>query len=68
MGFGNTVKFSQVARGLVPEVLDAVDVVFTGRKELGVIDPQMAKAGDRQRIVAGQRITINDGVRHDPFL
>ena len=37
----NTVKFTQVALGLVPEVLDAVDVVFTVGKEFGVIDAQM---------------------------
>jgi hypothetical protein len=34
MGFGNTVKFAQMTLGLVPEVLDAVDVVFTGGKQL----------------------------------
>ena len=68
MLFGDTVKFAQVALGLVPEVLDAVDVVFPGGKELGVIDPQMAEAGNIQGIVAGEGITIDDGVRHDPLL
>lgn len=29
---------------------------------------QMPEAGNIQGIVAGLRITINDGVRHDPFL
>ena len=53
MLLGNTVKFAQVALGLVPEILDAVDVVFTGGQELGVIDPPMPEAGHRQRIVAG---------------
>lgn len=43
-------------------------VVFTRRKELGVIDPQMAKAVDYQRIAAWQRVSIHDGVRHNPFL
>jgi len=68
MGLGNTVKFAQVALGLVPEVLEAVAVVFAGGKQLGMIDPPMPQAGDSQRIVAGQRVTINDGVRHNPFL
>ena len=50
MGFGNTVKLTQVALGLVPEVFDAVDVVFTGGKQLGMIDPQMPEAGNIRRI------------------
>ena len=45
MFFGHTVKFTQVALGLVPEVFDAVDVVFTSGKQLGMIDPQMPEAG-----------------------
>ena len=67
MFFGNTIKFAQVALGLVPEVLDAVDVVFTGGKQFGVIDPQMPEASHSERVVAGQRVTINDGVGHNSF-
>ena len=68
MLLGNTVKFTEVTLGLVPEILDAVDVVFTSSKELGMVDPQMPEAGDRQGIVAGQGVTIDDGVRHNPLL
>ena len=53
MLLGNTVKFTQVALGLIPEILAAVDVVFTSGKELGVIDPQMPEAGNIQGVVAG---------------
>ena len=67
MLLGNTVKFAQVALGLVPEILNAVDVVFTVGKELGMVDPQVSEAGHREGIVAGQGITINDGVGHNPF-
>ena len=56
MLLGHTVKFTQVTLGLIPEILDAIDMVFTGGKELGVIDPQMAEARNIQGIVAGQRI------------
>ena len=52
MRLGHTIKFTQVALGLVPEVLDAVDVVFTSGKKLGVIDPQMPEARNIQRILA----------------
>ena len=43
----------QMTLGLVPEVLDAIDVVFTGGKQLGVIDLQMAETRNIQSIVAG---------------
>ena len=68
MLFGNTVKFAEVPLGLVPKVLDAVDVVWAMGKELGMVDPQMPEAGNIQGIVAGEGITINDGVGHDPLL
>ena len=68
MLLGNTVKFAEVTLGLIPKVLDAVDVVFTGGKEFGVVDPQMPEARNVQSIVAGEGITIDDGVRHDPLL
>ena len=51
MLLGNTVKFPQVSFGLVPKVLDAMDVVFTGGKALGMIDPQMSEARYRHRPV-----------------
>ena len=50
MLLGNTVKLTQVALGLVPEVLDAVEV---GCKQLGVVEPQMPEAGEGERIVCG---------------
>ena len=68
MLLGNPVKFAQVALGLVPKVLNSIDVVFTGGKELGVVDTQMSKARNIQGIVAGEGITINDGVGHNSLL
>ena len=32
-----------------------------------MIDSLMPQANDRQRIVAGQRVTINHGAGHNPF-
>ena len=68
MLLGNTVKFAEVTLGLVPEVLDAIDVVFTSGKQLGVVDPPMPKARNIQGIIAGQGVTVDDGVRHDALL
>ena len=67
MLLGNTVKFAKVALGLVPEILNAVDVVFASSKKLGVVDPQVPEASDGKGIVAGEGITIDDGVRHNSF-
>ena len=60
----NTVKFTQVTLGLVPEIFNAIDVVFTGGKELGMVDPPMPETGHREGIVAGQGIAIDDGIGH----
>ena len=65
MLFGNTVKFTQMTLGLVPKVFDAIDVIFTVGKQRGMIDTQMPEAGHIQGIAAGQRITINNRIRHD---
>ena len=43
MLLGNAVKFTQVRLGLVPEVLNAIDVVFAGGKQLGAIDSQYSQ-------------------------
>ena len=48
---GNAVVLAQVALGLVPEVLDAVDVVGIGGKALAMIDPMMAEARDIEIVV-----------------
>lgn len=64
---GDTVKFPQVAFGLIPKVLNAIDVVLASGKQRGVVNPQVAEARHRQRIVARQRVAIDDGIRHDPF-
>ena len=45
MLFGNTVKFTQVALGLVPKVLNAVDVIFAFGKEEQAIDGLDLPAG-----------------------
>jgi hypothetical protein len=54
MFFRNTVKFVQVAFGLIPEMFDAIDAILTIGKELGVVDPHMSKAGNIRGIVAGR--------------
>jgi len=40
MLFGNTIEFTHMALGLVPEILDAIDMVVTVCKEFGMVDPE----------------------------
>ena len=42
----NTIKFAHVALGLVPEILDAIDMIMLGREQLGMVDA-VIQAGER---------------------
>lgn len=60
----NAVVFSEVALGLVPEVLDAVDVSIFARNELfGMINPVVVKAGDIQDVVDAEGVREDHGIR-----
>lgn len=61
---GNAVVFAQVTLGLVPEVLDAVDVVAAALGELLlVVDPAMVEARDVEVVVSMMTIGINHGIQ-----
>ena len=62
---GNPVEFPQVTLRLVPEILDAVDVVLLVCKELGVVDPKVLEVRDIQYIRARPTVGINDAVGDD---
>lgn len=55
----------RLALGLVPEVLDAVDVVGLVAEEFGMIDTHMVEFGDVERVVASEAVSIDDGIRPD---
>ena len=48
MGLRDSVEFAHLALRLVPEVLDAVDMVLLVCKEFGVIDPEVMKIESRR--------------------
>jgi len=56
----DTIEFPHVALGLVPEILDTIDVVVAIRKELGMVDPEMVEVRDIQRVVALPAVGIDD--------
>ena len=50
---------------MIPKVLNAIDMVFTGCKQSRMIDAFMIKGTHIQDIVASITIGINDAVRSD---
>ena len=63
-GRRDTVVFAQHALGLVPEVLDAVDVMAAGADEgLGVVDAPVLEARHVQNVIAAEAVGIDDRVR-----
>lgn len=65
VSFGDSVVFSQVLLGLVPEILDAIDVVMLVGKQLRMIEPEMVEVGDVEYIIAAVAISIDNAVRLD---
>ena len=52
MSLWHTIKFSQMPLRLVPKILDAIDMIFSIRKGLGMVDPVVFEITDIQNIVA----------------
>jgi len=59
---GNAVVAAQMALGLVPEVLDPIDVVATVGKPLTVVDTLMSKLRHIKNIVGRKAICVDNGV------
>ncbi len=60
----DTIEFPQVALGLVPEILDAIDVVVTVGEELRMVDPEVVEV----RHVPSSAITLADLKEKDIIL
>ena len=64
----DSVVFAQDAFCLIPKVPNAVNVVLTVGKFLGMVDAVMDKTAHVQLVVAAQAVGINNTVRYDfPF-
>jgi len=60
----DAVVFAQVSLGLVPEILDAVDVVaVAGNEGLLMIDAMVVKTGDIKDVVRPEGIRVDDRIR-----
>jgi len=58
----------QVALGLVPEVLDPVDVVALVGEQFGMVDPHVVELRDIEHIVAAEGVGIDHAVGPDLLL
>ena len=65
MGLRNTVEFAHVALGLVPKILNSVDVILLVCKEFGVVDPEVMEIRYVQHIVTAPAIRIYDAIWND---
>ena len=58
----NTIKFAHVALGLVPEILDAINVIMLGREQLGMVDAVMLEIANIEHIIAAPAVRIDDTI------
>ena len=61
----DTIELAQVPLGLVPKVLDSIDVILFLSKEFWVIDSHVVEVAYIERIVGFKGVCINDAVRSD---
>ena len=66
--FGDTVEPSEMALGLVPEILDPVDVVVLIGEQLRVVDAGVMKARHVKRVIAPEAVRVDDAVGQDHAL
>jgi len=48
----DTIEFAHVTLGLVPKILDAIDVISSLCKELRMIDTEVLERADIKRVIA----------------
>ncbi len=65
MRLGNTVEFAHVPLDLVPEILNAIDVIVAVCEELRMVDTEVMEVWHIQYIIAAPAVRINDAVRHN---
>ena len=61
----DSVVFAQDTFCLIPKIFNAVNVVLTLCKFLGMVDAAMDETAHVQLVVAAQAIRVNNAVRHD---
>ena len=65
MLFGNTVKLTHMVLGLVPKILNSIDVILLVCKEFGMVNPEVLEVRNIRHVIATPAVRIDDAVRHD---
>src|ERR1035437_9991692 len=65
---GYAVETTHMTLGLIPEVLDAVDVVLLIGEQLGVVDAVVLEAGYIEHVVGAEGIGVDDAVGNNLVL
>ncbi len=58
----DAVEPAHVALGLVPEILDSIDVIFLIGEEFRVVDPTVMEVAHIKSIVGSEGVGIDDAV------
>ena len=61
------VDSAEVSLGLIPEILDAVDMVSLVGEEIGAVDPHMLEGSDVESVLCLKRVGEDDAVGGNPF-
>ena len=56
-------EFAHMPLGLVPETLNAIDVIVAVCEELRVVDTEVMEVRHIQHIIAAPAVVINDAIR-----
>ena len=62
---GDAIVAAQMMLGLVPEILDPVDVIVLVSEQDGVVDAEVLELGHVEYIIASERISIDDTIGPD---
>ena len=68
MGSRNAVETAHMTLGLIPEILDAVDMVLVIGEQLGVVDAVVLEARYVEHVVGAEGIGVDDAVGDDLVL
>src|ERR1035438_6443231 len=68
VGGGDAVETAHMTLGLIPEVLDAVDVILLIGEQLGVVDAVVLETGYIEHVVGTEGIGVDDAVGNDLVL
>ena len=65
MSLRDTVEFAHMTLGLVPEILDAVDVNLLVCEQFRMVDPEVMKIRHIEHVVPSTAIRVDNAVRDD---